>query len=116
MTPIALHSVLHHHHLYARDESSPGIVSLYIILGAVIALVVSCVLQWGFAQNHRFYSFRHRRRRAATPSDSCSTSRFQHGDRRGRRRRGATPGGPVPLDSLDPETGDVTRPGNVHLR
>ncbi|KAG5974906.1 hypothetical protein E4U55_007994 [Claviceps digitariae] len=117
MAPSTLPSVLKHH-LHARDDTSPGIVALYIILGAVIALVVSCVLQWGWAQHHHFYSFRQRRRRVVTPLSGLSASGFRYAGRYERRRRGSnsTPGGAMPLDGLDAEREDVTRPGNVHLR
>ncbi|QPG93989.1 hypothetical protein C2857_003926 [Epichloe festucae Fl1] len=100
-----------HHHLHARDDTSPGVVALYIILGAIIALVFTCILHWGCFEHH-VYSFRRRRR---TPSSSIFTTGFRHGTRHGHRRRDASPVA-VPLDTLDPETGDVTRPNNIHLR
>ncbi|KAG6034771.1 hypothetical protein E4U41_006393 [Claviceps citrina] len=108
----SVHHHDHHHHLYRRDEISPGIAALYIILGAMIALVLTCILHWAWAE-HNVYSFRRRARRRT--SGSVFGYGFRHGARHGRRRREASPL-PVPLDTLDPETGDVTRPGNVHLR
>lgn len=94
-------------HLHRREEMPSGIVAIIIIVSAVVAVSLGAFAYYG-CQQHPV-----RRRRYEVRLYSNSSGEFQRSRRRSDRRPDS---GEVPLDVLDPDTGDVIRPAAVQLR
>lgn len=91
-----------------REEMPSGIVAMVILVSCVVAVSLGAFAYYGCQRRSVG-----RRGGCRVRLSSNSSGEF----RRHRRRGDRTPdSGPVALDVLDPDTGDVTRPAAAQLR